>query len=275
LKANGRLLEVADLSIGYGDKTPTVRDVGFSINRGEVLVVIGESGTGKSTLANALLGILPHNAVVSSGSIRYKDTELLSCGTKEHTSLYTKLYGKEISAIFQNPGSYLNPIKKIKDQCIETIRSSRDVDKKEALCITTEMMEKTNLVNIDKILSSYPFELSGGMLQRVMIAMTFALEPALIIADEPTSALDVFSQKQVLDELIRLKSIQKSSMMIITHSFGVASYMADFIAVMDQGHIIEYGAKEEVLGSPKHPHTKELLSNISYIQKEAPDARSQ
>ena len=256
------ILQIDSLGIRYDNKRDILSGVSFSLESSEVLAIIGESGSGKTTLARAILNTLPYSAVVTSGTIKYKNLDILK--QKE----YSSLYGKEISAIFQDPSSYLNPVIKIKKQFVETVCSNHDVDKLEAYNIAISMLEKTNLIDTEKILNSYPFELSGGMLQRVMIAMIFALEPSLIIADEPTSALDVVSQKLVLDELLALRDRLGSSVIIITHSFSVASYIADSIAILYKGSVVEFGSKEEVLSNPKHPYTKELLSNIIYLQTE-------
>lgn len=263
MREKKNLLKVDNLSVSYDGKTEVLKDINLSLEEGSVLAIIGESGSGKTTLARALLDTLPLNAKVTSGTIVYKDLELLGLSKKE----YLKLYGKEISAIFQNPSSYLNPIIKIEKQFVEMLCSNLKIDEQKAIEVAIKMLKKVNLNNTKKVLNSYAFELSGGMLQRVMIAMVFSLNPSLIIADEPTSALDVFTQKQVLDELIKLKNDKNISMIIITHSFSVASYVADFITVVFKGSIVEYGRKDEILKHPKHPHTKELLSSAIYIQK--------
>ena len=254
------ILQVEDIVVSCGKKQ-ILNHVSFDLEKGSVLAIVGESGSGKTTLAKSILGILSSGCSITHGSIKYKDIYLQELNSKE----YSKLYSKELSSIFQNPGSYLNPIIKIGKQFIETLSSCMHIDGNEALEISETMLKKTNLRDIPKILDSYPFELSGGMLQRVSIAMVFALNPALVIADEPTSALDVVSQKWVLDELFSLKEQSDSTLIIITHSLSVASYIADSVMVLHKGEVVEIGSKAQVLGSPKHPYTKELISSAIYL----------
>ncbi|NKQ41777.1 MAG: ABC transporter ATP-binding protein [Sulfurovum sp.] len=254
-------MRIEALTVVDDNKNKILDNINLDVQEGSIVAIVGESGSGKTTLANVILGTLPSMLKIESGTIVYKNHYLEDLDNK----VYEKLYGSELTAIFQNPSSCLNPIIKIGKQFVETISSNIYVDKTNAISIAKKMLKKTNLHNTEKILDSYPFELSRGMLQRVNIAIMFALNPTLVIADEPTSSLDVLSQKQVLDEMLHLSSESKNTMIIITHSLSVASYIADSIVVLCKGNIVEYGAKNQVLNSPQHGYTQELLSSAMYL----------
>ena len=257
-----KLLKVTDLTISYGGGVDAINNINFSLGYNEVIGIVGESGSGKTTLIRTILNLLPEIAEISSGKILYKDRLLSELNSEE----WIKVRGNEIAAIFQNPSSYLNPIMKIKKQFIETIRANIKSSKKDATDIAVRMLKKMNLKDVGKIMDSYPFELSGGMLQRVMIAMVIALEPKLIIADEPTSALDVINQKRIIDELMMLKTDYNTSMIFITHDISIAAYVSDYIIVMKSGKIVEMDSKENLILRPKHQYTRQLLSNIVELE---------
>ena len=252
------LLKVDSLSVNYGTEGDTLKHVSFDIAYGEVVGIIGESGSGKSTIARAILNILPKNTTSLDGSIIYKNKCLNTFTEKE----WRAIRGREIAIIFQNPSHYLNPIVKIKKQFIETITCNKKISKNKALEIAKHQLSQMNLTHVDKILNSYPFELSGGMLQRVMIAMIFAIEPKLIIADEPTSSLDVITQNIIVRELLRLKEELKTSIIFITHDLSLASHIADKVIVIKEGEIVETGIKNEVLKNPKHQYTQQLIDSV-------------
>lgn len=259
------ILKVENLHVKNKD-IKILQDISFDIKKGEVLGIVGESGCGKSTLIRALIQMLENNEEIIEGNISFKDTNLLEMSSKE----IRKIKGNEIAVVFQNPGTTLNPIRKIGKQFVEALKSHIKISKKEALKRAEVMLEKVNLKDTKCILNSYPFELSGGMKQRVAIALAMILEPELLVADEPTSALDVTVQAQVVNEMMNLRNDLNTSIIIVTHSMGVVSKMADKIAVMYSGTIVEYGDKESILRNPKHPYTKALINAIPKLNGNLP-----
>ncbi len=254
------LLKVEDLIVGYGD-VDVIRNVGFSVEEGEILGIVGESGCGKSTLFFAIMNLQETGVIVRNGKITFKGTDILSLNTEE----MRQLRGAGLGVIFQNPGASFNPTRKIITQFIETMQSHMRIDKKDAHDKIMDLLLRLNLKDGERILNSYPFELSGGMNQRVAIALAMIMEPDLILADEPTSALDVTVQKQVVEEMMKLRDNFGKSIIIITHNMGVAAKMADNIGVMYAGRLIEYGDKEKILHSARHPYTRALLSSIPQV----------
>lgn len=251
------LLELHNLNVQYND-ADALTGVSFALAKGEILGIVGQSGSGKTTLINAILNILPANAKLCAEGMHYKDTDL------RHLSQtgWRKLYGNEIGVIFQNPEAALNPLVRIRTQFKETIRANSSVSHMQAEEVAKKMLENMQLPDPVEVLNSYPFQLSGGMLQRVMIAMALSLSPSLIIADEPTSALDAFTQKTIIKEFSRLKAMHEIGMLFITHDIRVASHIADRLLVMHQGQIVEQGRVEHLISNPQHAYTKELLGNI-------------
>lgn len=256
------LLDISNLAIAYGAKAkPTVQNVSFTLDEGEILSIVGESGSGKTTVIRAILGSLPSGGHVSEGSITFKDEDLLSYNNKD----WLNLRGKDISMIFQDSGNMMNPIQTIGRQFIEYIQTHSDMTKQQANDKAVEMLTRMNLPNPENILTSYPFELSGGMRQRVGIAMAITFKPQLLLADEPTSALDVTTQAQIVKELLSITRTFGTAMIVVTHNIGVASYMSDKIMVMSQGRAVEYGTAEEVIKHPQHDYTRELLASVPQI----------
>lgn len=253
-----KILDINNLYIRYGKQEPVVKDVNISINHKEIVGIVGESGSGKSTLIRAVLGILPTGSSISSGNIIFKDRNLLEYSEKE----WRGIRGNSIAMIFQDAGRSLTPILKIGDQFIETIRSHFHISKLDAHDKAIDMLGKMRLPDADRIMNSYPFELSGGMKQRVAIAMAMTMEPELLLADEPTSSLDVTIQAQVVREMMELRDNFNTSIIIVTHNMGVASYMCDKIGVMKQGELVEWGIKEQVINNPKSEYTKNLLRAV-------------
>ena len=262
---NREILNLKNLSVSYGDIT-ILKDIDLSLKKGEILGIVGESGSGKSTLIKSIMGILDENASID-GEINFEGKDLASLSLKD----YRKIKGKEISMIFQNPTEYFNPTRKISKQFIETIRSHNDISKQEIQKKSINTFKFLGLQDGKKIWNSYPFELSGGMNQRVAIALSIMLEPKILLADEPTSALDVTVQAQVVKELLKLRQKLNTSIILVTHNIGVASYMSDNIGVMYGGRIIEYGESEELINNPKHPYTKMLINSVPVINGNIPN----
>ncbi|MBS4536522.1 ABC transporter ATP-binding protein [Clostridium sp. D2Q-14] len=257
-----KLLEVKDLTIQYDNKNYAVKNIDMDINYKEIISIVGESGSGKTTLVRSIINLLSPGAKIISG-------EMIFCGKniqKYHKEQWRKLRGNEISMIFQNPGSYLNPIRKIGKQFIENIRSHRDTSKIQAVKKANNILGKMGFDDGDRIMNSYPYQLSGGMKQRVAIAMAIAMEPKLILADEPTSALDVITQTQIANELMDLRNTFDTSIVIVTHNIGFAAYMADRIMIMHDGEVVEYDNKSKVILEPKSLYTKGLLQTIPELK---------
>ena len=262
---NREILNLKNLSVSYGDIN-ILKDIDLSLKKGEILGIVGESGSGKSTLIKSIMGILDENASID-GEINFEGKDLASLSLKD----YRKIKGKEISMILQNPTEYFNPTRKISKQFIETIRSHNDISKQEIQKKSINTFKFLGLQDGKKIWNSYPFELSGGMNQRVAIALSIMLEPKILLADEPTSALDVTVQAQVVKELLKLRQKLNTSIILVTHNIGVASYMSDNIGVMYGGRIIEYGESEELINNPKHPYTKMLINSVPVINGNIPN----
>ncbi|MBS7148962.1 ABC transporter ATP-binding protein [Intestinibacter bartlettii] len=265
INMNREILNLKNLSVSYGDIN-ILKDIDLSLKKGEILGIVGESGSGKSTLIKSIMGILDENASID-GEINFEGKDLASLSLKD----YRKIKGKEISMIFQNPTEYFNPTRKISKQFIETIRSHNDISKQEIQKKSINTFKFLGLQDGKKIWNSYPFELSGGMNQRVAIALSIMLEPKILLADEPTSALDVTVQAQVVKELLKLRQKLNTSIILVTHNIGVASYMSDNIGVMYGGRIIEYGESEELINNPKHPYTKMLINSVPVINGNIPN----
>lgn len=256
------ILETKNLCVSYGNKK-ILEDINISINQGEILAIVGESGSGKSTLLKSLVNLLPSNGTIEKGSISYKNQDLIKLSNEE----LRQIRGKEISMVFQNSGASLCPIRTIEKQFIETAKSHEDITKDEIRKSIDEIFNKIHLKDVDRILKSYPFELSGGMNQRVGIALAMLSKPSIILADEPTSALDVTAQAQVVNTLMKLRDDYNTSIIIITHNMGVVSYMVDKVAVMYGGNIIEYGSKYDIIKNPLHPYTNMLIESTPNMKK--------
>ena len=259
------ILKVENLHVN-NKNTQILKEITFDLKKGEILGIVGESGCGKSTLIRALIQMMGKQEEVTKGNIYFKNKDMLKMSPKE----IRNLRGKEISVIFQNPGDTLNPVRTIGKQFIEVLKNHEKISKKEALKKSMDILEKVNLKHSECILNSYPFELSGGMKQRVVMALSMIMEPDLLVADEPTSALDVTVQSQVVKEMMKLRDNFNTSIVVVTHSMGVVSHMADKVIVMYGGKIVEYGPKEEVLNNPQHPYTKALIDAIPKLNGKLP-----
>ena len=256
------LLSIKNLAVTYGNNPkPTIAGVNLDLAEGEIVSIVGESGSGKTTVIRALLGVLPNTGRVSEGSITFDGQDLLGLSTKD----WLDLRGNHIAMIFQDSGNMMNPIQTIGKQFVEFIQLHSTMSKQEAEAKAIEMLALTNLPHPEAIMKSYPFELSGGMRQRVGIAMAITFSPKLLLGDEPTSALDVTTQAQIVEELLRINRENKTSMIIVTHNIGVAAHMSDKIVVMKQGAVVEYGTAEEVIRNPQAEYTKQLLNAVPEI----------
>lgn len=257
-----RILEIQNLSIDYPGRPGVVRNADFAVERGEITAVVGESGSGKSTLLAAILGLIPAGGRISGGKILYGGTDLATQSREE----MRLIRGRKIAMVFQNAGEYLNPRRKIESQYLEMMRYHLPGSRKEHAARAAEMLERLHLSDPERVLKSYPFELSGGMKQRVALAMAMSLEPELLLADEPTSALDVTVQAQVVREMLEMRRQFKTTILIVTHNIGVASRMADHIVVMKDGEQREYGMRQQVICNPQDEYTRYLLSAVPELE---------
>lgn len=253
------LLEMRDLSVRYPNTQHTVlRDVNLTLRAGDITCVIGESGSGKSTLLHSVLQ-LPGRVEITGGSVLFRGEDLQKMRPRQMRAVR----GKGIGVVFQEPGASLDPIRKIDKQFYDALRAhDRSVTRGYARQRATELLQCMEFPDPDRILDSCPVQLSGGMNQRVAIAVAMALEPAVLLADEPTSALDATAQVQVAEELLRLRVQYGTSILLITHNMGVAAKLADQVAVLYAGRIVEYGPKDAVLHRPVHPYTRALLAAV-------------
>lgn len=259
------MLSVKDITVKYGkNPKPTVEHFNLELNEGEICSIVGESGSGKTTVIRAILGLLPGGGKVSAGDISFEGKSLLPY-TKEE---WRKLRGTKISMIFQDSGAMINPTRKIGPQFVEYIRTHENISKKDAWRKGVEMLEKMRLPSGDNIMNSYPFQLSGGMRQRVGIAMAMTFQPKLLLADEPTSALDVTTQAQIVRQMMELREQFGTSIIIVTHNLGVAAYMSDKIVVMKNGKVVDAGDRETILNHPTDDYTKNLLSCVPTLEGE-------
>ena len=262
------LLSVSNLRIVFGSEgreLPAVDDVGFDVAEGEVLGIVGESGSGKSVTALSIMGLLPKPpARVTAGSIKFLGEDLLGLGERE----MRRVRGPGIGMIFQEPMTSLNPVFPIGDQLMETVRVHERVGKAAQRERAVAMLAKVGIAEPERRLRDYPHQLSGGMRQRVMIAMALACNPKLLIADEPTTALDVTIQQQILELLLDLREELGMAIIIITHNMGVVAEMADRVIVMYAGRIVERAPVAELFERPVHPYTRGLLESIPTLADE-------
>ncbi|MGF1450171.1 MAG: ABC transporter ATP-binding protein [Opitutales bacterium] len=258
---DGPLLDVRDLRItfkGHQRTVEAVKGIDFTLERGKTLAVVGESGSGKSVTALSLTRLLPGPpACEVSGEIRYRGEDVLKAGREK----LRDLRGKEIAYIFQEPASSLNPVFTIGHQIAEAVELHLP-DIQDVRGRVIEALEKVGIRDADKRYGAYPHEMSGGMQQRVMIAMALSCEPRILVADEPTTALDVTIQAQIMNLLRELRGQLGMSILLITHNFGIIKDFADEVLVMFRGNIVERGPTEAVIGNPQHPYTKALIACI-------------
>lgn len=258
------IISVRNLSIRYRTRdgvTYAVDDASFDLERGKVLTLVGESGCGKSTAGMAIMRLLPQAADVLSGNVLFDGIDLLALGEQE----LRRMRGRRIAMIFQDPVAGLNPVLDIGTQVGEILVSHLGIGKKEARQRAVEILHEVGLAEPGRVARSYPFQLSGGMCQRVMIGIATALDPDVIIADEPTSALDVTVQAQILHQIDELRRRKGTAVLLITHDFGVVAQMADEVAVMYAGRVVESGSVQDMLRSPLHPYTHALLATLPRV----------
>lgn len=256
-----KLLEVKNLNIEfatYAGDVHAIRGVDFYLKKGETLAIVGESGSGKSVTTRSVMGLLANNATVTEGDIRFKGENLLEKSSKG----MQKIRGREISMIFQDPMTSLNPTMTIGNQVAEPLRIHMKMGKKEALAKALELLELVGIPNAKDRLKDYPHQFSGGQRQRIVIAIALICNPDILIADEPTTALDVTVQAQIIELMKDIQKRTESAIIFITHDLGVVANVADRVAVMYGGRIIETGTVEEVFYNPKHPYTWGLLSSM-------------
>ena len=267
------LLDINNLNVEFtakGKKIKVLSDVSFNLGYGETLGIVGESGCGKSMTALSIMNMIPNPpGRISSGSIFLHNEDLLKASKQR----LNEIRGNEISMIFQEPMTSLNPVFTIGYQLIETIIRHKRISKKEANDQAIDLLAQVQIPSPQNKLKEFPYQLSGGMRQRVMIAMALACNPKVIIADEPTTALDVTVQAQIFDLLHEIKEKFSTSIILITHDFGVITEMADKVMVMYAGHKIEEGKLKDIVGDPKHPYTIGLLNSMPEIKNNANDLK--
>ena len=251
------LLRVEHVTISYNGK-PVVQDVSFELKQGEILGIVGESGSGKSTVIKAIMGLLGEEGLVTEGDIWYKGENLTSMSEKKLRGYL----GKEIGMVFQDCKAALCPVRTIGVQIHEAVSEHEKISRQETWKRAGEIMKKIGLDDSERVLNSYPFELSGGMNQRVGICTAMIMHPNLLLADEPTSALDVTVQKQILELLIELKQKEQLSFLLICHDLALVQAFCDKVLVLYHGKTVEYGTPDEIINHPKEDYTKRLIDSV-------------
>jgi peptide/nickel transport system ATP-binding protein len=268
---NGKLLlDVEHLRVGFQTEDGLVQavdDVSFQLRSGEVLAIVGESGSGKSVSALTLMGLTPKVNTTFEGSATLEGRDLLNATDNE----LRQLRGEEIAMIFQDPMTSLNPVQRIGAQIVEQIQAHRDMGSQEAYDLTVELLERVGIPRARERIRSYPHEFSGGMRQRVMIAMALSCDPSVLIADEPTTALDVTIQAQILAVMQELRERTDAGIVLVTHDLGVVADIADRILVMYAGRVVEQGTVDEIFYDPQHPYTWGLLGSIARVDRPRPE----
>ena len=256
-----KILDVKDLQINFdtfAGQVKAIRNVSFHLNKGETLAIVGESGSGKSVTVRSIMGLLANNAHVDNGSIDFKGKDLLKASPRELESIR----GNDISMIFQDPMTSLDPTMPIGKQVAEPLLIHGSMSKKKAMARAEEVLELVGITNAKNRMKDYPHQFSGGQRQRIVIAISIVNYPEVLIADEPTTALDVTIQAQIIDLMKELQNKIETSIIFITHDLGVVAGIADRVAVMYAGKIIEYGSVDEIFYNPQHPYTWGLLNSM-------------
>ena len=256
------LLQYNHVDISYLEQ-PVIRDVSFSLHSGEILGIVGESGSGKSTLIKAAMGLLGSEGSITGGEICYRGRLLNRLPPREMRTLC----GSELGYIFQNAGSSFCPIRTVGAQLFETMRAHGKITKADFEVQALELLSKLGFDSGKRILESYPFELSGGMQQRVGIAAAMLLNPSILFADEPTSALDVTIQKQVVEEMLMVRETFGTAIVLVTHNLGVIGAMTDRVLVLENGRCVECGSTRQVLSQPRADYTKALLAAVPRLRR--------
>jgi len=263
MSSNQVLLEINHLHTGFrfgNEYFNAVDDVTLTLNENEVLAIVGESGSGKSTLATSIVGLHNRNNTQIQGEILYRGNNLLDNSEAQ----FNKIRGNDIGMIFQDPLGSLNPLMTIQDQIEETLLYHSGLSKSQRLARVEELLTQVQIPHPKRVMKQYPHELSGGMRQRVVIAIALANKPAIIIADEPTTALDVTVQAQILDLMNDIQDETGSGILLITHDLGVVAQTADKVAVMYAGEVVEIADVFEIFNNPKHPYTRSLLNSVPH-----------
>ncbi|HEX6329671.1 MAG TPA: ABC transporter ATP-binding protein [Actinomycetota bacterium] len=264
----GHLLEVRDLAVefntDYGD-VHAVNGINYTLDQGESLAILGESGSGKTVSALAIMGLIDRPGRVASGEIVYKGVDLLKLSGTERRSIR----GSEISMIFQDALSALNPVFTVGDQIAEMFRVHRGNSRRDAMAKALELMDRVRIPSAKERLRDYPHQFSGGMRQRVMIAIGISLDPDILIADEPTTALDVTVQAQIMELLAELQQETRMGLILITHDLGVVAEVADNVSVMYAGKIVEQGSVGDIYARPSHPYTERLMNSLPRVDRKS------
>ena len=257
----GAVLELRGLSVAYGARR-VLRDVSLDVAPGEVVGLVGESGSGKSTLLKAVCGLLGKDGRVSAESMRFEGRDIVGLTARQAA----RLRGAGMSYVFQDPLASLDPLFTIGNQFDECIRAHRRMGRAEMRALEESLLADMGFDDPARILALRPYNLSGGMCQRVVLAMSLACEPRLLLADEPTSALDVAAQAQVVELMMRLRAERGVSILVVSHDIGLVAHMADRVGVMRAGELVESGTCDEVLHRPRHPYTKELIAAVPRLE---------
>ncbi|MFC6177726.1 ABC transporter ATP-binding protein [Companilactobacillus huachuanensis] len=268
--SNSEFLNIKDVSTAFkinGKYYDAISHINLEVHHDEILAIVGESGCGKSTLATTIMGLHDPEETKINGEVDFEGTDLL----KLDENGYNQFRGAKIGMIFQDPLSALNPLKKIEDQISEVMNYHTDFTSEQKHQRVLELLDEVGIVNPKRTARQFPHELSGGMRQRVIIAIAIACKPDLIIADEPTTALDVTIQAQILDVLRNIQKENHAGIILITHDLGVVAETADRVAVMYAGQIVEEGSVEQIFNTPKHPYTRSLLRSMPQLDKENDD----
>lgn len=256
------LLAYDSVEVSFGGHA-VVQDISFSLYSGEILGLVGESGSGKSTIIKAAIGLLGSNGLVTKGDIWFEGKNLPDLPEKE----MRHIRGGRIGMVFQDAGASLCPIRTIGEQIFESIAAHRQVTKAEAKEAALTLFDKLRFKDGERIWNSYPFELSGGMNQRAGMAIAMLMNPSVLLADEPTSALDMGIQRQMVEELLVLREMSGTAIILVTHDIGVVSAIADTVLVLQQGNIREYGRAQDVLNTPQNDYTRKLLSAVPRLRR--------
>ncbi|WP_055669814.1 ABC transporter ATP-binding protein [Desnuesiella massiliensis] len=270
MENRNKIIEVKNLYVTFNTfagKVHAVRGVSFDLYKGETLAIVGESGSGKSVTSKSIMGILSKNANIERGEILYDNKDLTKLQDKE----FSNIRGSEIGMIFQDPMSSLDPVMKIGKQITEVLRIKHKISKEESKAKAIDLMKAVGIPQAEKRYNQYPFQFSGGMRQRIVIAAALASNPDILICDEPTTALDVTIQAQILELIKDIQREKNLSVMFITHDLGVVANVADRIAVMYAGKIVEYGTTEDIFYNPQHPYTWSLLSSMPDLNTSSED----
>ena len=263
------MLKFIDASVTYANGSVALENFNLEINKGQIISLVGESGSGKTTAIRAAIGLLPIGGSISSGDITLNDKSISNLSSKQ----WQQIRGIDLSMIFQDCGAMLNPIRTIGSQFIEYIRKHEKISKSDAHKKAVSILEDMGLYDGEAIMKSIPSNLSGGMRQRVGIAMAMIFKPQLLLADEPTSALDVTIQAQIVRQMMELRDNFNTSILMVTHNLGVAAYMSDIIVVMKDGKIVETGSRDDILNNPKDDYTKKLIASIPDMNKSVIDEK--